>query len=223
MQEVYRQELIPATQVATGYLAVNCHGVLALSGRIVPLRAYPFTIPRLPKPGEIAIDGINFPDKDFRNWIKANVTGAGDSNLSQYEISTVACIDVTGYKNIKSLKGIEFFTSLKYLVCNGLDITELDVSKNTSLNRLECFNNNRLNILTVSGADALKILYCYNTGISSLDVSNNVHLNYLYAYDCDLRGKSKKPIYCRTKNKRDLSLYAERRPIEKGRRFCVHG
>jgi hypothetical protein len=63
-----------------------------------------------------------------------------DGKLSEEEIAAVPVLDVME-KNIASLKGIEFFTALTDLYCDGNQLTSLDVSKNTALQLLGCFGN----------------------------------------------------------------------------------
>ena len=48
---------------------------------------------------------------------------------------------------LSDLGGIEYFTGLTYLNCGSNKLTTLDVSKNTALTELRCYNNN------LTGAD----------------------------------------------------------------------
>ncbi len=124
-------------------------------------------------PSGIAIDEINFPDEIFRNWVLAKDYGA-DGILTDEEIATVNTIYV-GSENISDLKGIEFFTALKYLYCYYNQLTTLDVSKNTALTELLC-SNNQLTSLDVSKNAALMSLSCPNNQLTSLDLSKNTAL-----------------------------------------------
>ena len=121
----------------------------------------------------ITIDATNFPDENFRNWVLAQNYGA-DGILTDEEIATVNTIYV-GSENISDLKGIEFFTALKYLYCYYNQLTTLDVSKNTALTELLC-SNNQLTSLDVSKNAALMSLSCPNNQLTSLDLSKNTAL-----------------------------------------------
>ena len=124
----------------------------------------------------VAVDGQNFPDTNFRNWVKAQSYGS-DGILTTSEIAAVTKIDVSN-KSISSLKGIEYFTALTELKCFFNQLTELDVSKNTALGYLYCYDN-QLKSLDVSKNTALIWLYCNANQLTSLDVSNNTALTTL--------------------------------------------
>ena len=124
----------------------------------------------------IAIDATNFPDENFRNWVKDQSYGS-DGILSKDEIEGVTSINVS-YEDIANLKGIEYFTALTYLNCDQNQLTSLDVSKNTALTSLDC-SNNQLTELDVSKNTALIQLWCYDNQLTSL-VSKNTALTYLH-------------------------------------------
>ena len=86
------------------------------------------------------------------------------------------------YKGIKSMQGIEFFTTVTSLSCNGNQLTSLDVSKNTALTWLSC-NGNQLASLDVSKNTALTWLSCHENQLASLDVSKNTSLTTLWCSD----------------------------------------
>ena len=150
--------------------------------------------------GGITIDEATFPDETFRNWILKQSYGK-DGVLTEQEIAGVKEIDVA-YMDIKSLKGIEFFTALERLFCFNNQLTELDISqntalidliidqnkltmldvtKNTALDRLSC-DNNLLTELDVSKNTLLITLSCYNNQLTALDVSQNTILKDLRCY-----------------------------------------
>ena len=87
----------------------------------------------------VVIDETNFPDNDFLLWAKAQ-TFADDDYLTDKEAASVTAIDVSS-KGIFNLKGIEHFTALKTLNCSGNQLTALDVTKNTALTELYCYDN----------------------------------------------------------------------------------
>lgn len=88
----------------------------------------------------ISIDAGNFPDKNFRNYIKNNFDLNDNGRLDTKEISAVKTINVAS-ESIKDLTGIAVFTNLKSLICYGNKLSSLDVSKNTKLERLDTGND----------------------------------------------------------------------------------
>ncbi|MBQ6200185.1 MAG: fibronectin type III domain-containing protein, partial [Prevotella sp.] len=58
--------------------------------------------------GAVTIDETTFPDENFRKWVLSQKYGK-DGILTEEEIAKVESIDVA-YQDIKSLKGIEYFT-----------------------------------------------------------------------------------------------------------------
>lgn len=153
----------------------------------------------------IAIDAVNFPDANFRSIVTENYDTDKDGNLSDTEIAAVEKIDCVD-KGISSLKGIEYFTALKVLLCSQNQLTVLDVSKNIELSLLSCYRNqlatldigknavleelycddNQLTTLNISENPSLKILRCYQNQLSALDVSKNTMLTELSCDDNQL-------------------------------------
>ena len=142
----------------------------------------------------IRIFGDNFPNYEFRQYLKANIDKDGDGYLNDTELN-IRKLDVSG-QHIANLKGIEFFPNLEilycynnkltsldvsqnpalqYLYCSNNNLTSLDVSKNTNLTELEC-NENQLTELDVRQNAALTYLSCSKNNLTSLDVSKNTNL-----------------------------------------------
>ena len=144
------------------------------------------------------LNSENFPDENFRKYLngrypKNYIGGAA-------ELKNLTSIN-TGARGIKSIKGVEYFTSLKVLDCSSNEITELDLSKNKKLEKIYCRNNkltslklpentllgvldcsnNQLTSLTLPENNSLKNLDCSNNQLPSLDVSGNTGLQEL---DC---------------------------------------
>ena len=157
------------------------------------------TIETYAAPEDVAIDATNFPDANFRKYVKDNFDkNPTDDVLSQTELDAVTDINVFE-KNIRNLEGIGYFrnlltlnccnnqltsldvsrnTKLYSLVCANTRLTSLDVSKNTVLSSLEC-TYNQLTSLDISKNTELTQMVCYNNQLTSLDVSKNTELNYL--------------------------------------------
>ena len=131
---------------------------------------------------DVAINSANFPDDNFRSYVSSNFDTDSDGVLSDSEIANVDLIDVNSNGSIASLKGIEYFTALTNLDCNGNQLTALDVSSNTALTSLSC-HNNQLTALDVSSNTALTWLWCSSNQLTALNVSNNTALTHLACYD----------------------------------------
>ena len=138
------------------------------------------TIPGYEREEEIAINTANFPDAAFRKYVKRfDLNGSG--GLNQEEIKAVTEISVSN-SGIQSLKGIEFFTSLKTLYCAQNLLSGLDVSKNTKLVYLDC-GDNKLTSLDISKNTRLQSLLCYKNQLKTLNVSKNTKLKMLECSD----------------------------------------
>ena len=117
----------------------------------------------------IAIDASNFPDPDFRTYVKAEFDKDNNNSLNDTERKTVTVINVKD-KLMETLEGIEFFPNLKELDCSINQLSRLDVSQNTALEKLDC-STNQLASLNLSKNAKLKYLYCQQNELTSLDVS----------------------------------------------------
>jgi len=127
-----------------------------------------------PEPGEI----VPIPDAGFKSYCLQWFDSNRDYQISGEEAAAVTEIKCPFY-NIKSLQGIEYFTSLKNLSCCDNDLTTLDVSQNTELVYLNC-SNNRLSQITISRNRALHDLNCTGNQLKTLDVSANPALQTLF-------------------------------------------
>ena len=125
----------------------------------------------------VDINATNFPDDNFRTFVKENCQTDGDDHLSNAEIAAVTNLEP--WANIADLTGIGYFTELKFLDCSHANLTSLDVSKNTKLKTLFC-NSNQLTSLDVSKNTELTTLDCNSNQLISLDVSKNTKLKTLY-------------------------------------------
>ena len=125
----------------------------------------------------VEVNEANFPDENFRNWILSNsdFDAVNDGILTASELKSITYINCEN-KQIKDLKGIEFFTNLTHLHCSSNQLTCLDLSKNTKLKELTCWEN-QLSSLNLGKISTLTDLYCNNNQLHKLDVSNNSEIN----------------------------------------------
>ena len=160
----------------------------------------------------VYINATNFPDAAFRNYV-----GDFDLNKNGYltddEIAYVTQI-IVSLMNITSLKGIEHFTALTYLECNGNQLTALDVSTNKALENLIC-TDNQLSVLDVKANKALVVLDCSKNKLTTLDVSENKNLTILY---CEHNQLTALDV---TKNTELSTLYCYGNKITKGMQTLI--
>ena len=126
----------------------------------------------------LPINEKNFPDPNFRKYIKTYKAGGRDV-LTVEEQRKVESIDVKGW-NISNLKGIEAFPNLKELNCGNNSIQKLDLRQNPELEKLIC-NKNQLTQLDLSKNPKIYHLICSENQLEQLDVS---HLESLVTLDC---------------------------------------
>lgn len=142
---------------------------------------------------------VIIPDPDFLQALQ-NHSPAIDANKDGLiQVSEAKTVDIlyASFKSIKSLKGIEAFTSLTVLYCSNNDLSELDLSANPLLTELDC-SYNKLKELDVSSNmvlnyldcsdnkiaqlklnKSIETLFCGNNKLTELNVSNNVALHTL--------------------------------------------
>ena len=130
----------------------------------------------------LPINEDNFPDDNFRNYIKTYIAG-GSNVLTVEKQRKVESIKVEGW-NISDLKGIEAFPNLKELNCGNNSIRKLDLRQNPELKTLIC-NKNQLTQLDLSKNPQIDYLKCSENQLEQLDVSH-LKLEYLYCSNNDL-------------------------------------
>ncbi|MDC0100630.1 T9SS type A sorting domain-containing protein [Crocinitomicaceae bacterium] len=147
---------------------------------------------------------VNVPDIEFKNVLVNNtaINTNGDNEIQVSEANAFTGFIDCSFQNISDLTGIEAFTALTILRCQGNQLISLDISSNTALTILRCQGNqlisldissntaltklvcyeNQLTSLDVSTNTALEVLLCYTNGLTSLDVSSNTSLTSLDCY-----------------------------------------
>lgn len=130
---------------------------------------------------------IDIPDPNFRKYILENFDIDNDGYISQYEANRVSIIDVQT-NDIETVSGLEYFENLTELYLNGSStgersgrLTQLDLSWNKKLQKLDCSRNN-ISEIDLSHNPELKELSIYECRLNSLDVSHNPELIHLTCY-----------------------------------------
>ena len=142
--------------------------------------------------GSIEINETNFPDRSFRKWLSELSIGL-DGVLTEEEMASVKTIDLRYgeyypmclSETIYNLKGIEYFTELTKLLFDGINLKELDLTKNTKLKEFNGYSYT-LKKLNVSGCSELKALDCAGNPLTELDVSGCTSLTGLYCNNSQL-------------------------------------
>lgn len=130
--------------------------------------------------GYVPINSNTFPDDIFRSYVSNNFDSNLDGFLSKNEIETAIVINVA-MSQVKSLNGIEYFSSLESLDCSYLGLTNLDVSQNTTLKKLYC-QSNKLSSLNLKNNESLLEIDCASNLISAIDIGNLLQLRIFW---CD--------------------------------------
>ena len=165
-----------------------------------------FSIPTFADEGGIAIDETNFPDEEFRWFVKHELDTNKDGLLSKQECEKVTEIKCVS-KDVKNFKGISNFPHLKRFECSknyrgyqndsplfdlsdNVELTELickecqlgniDLSKNINLELLDISSSSDINNLDLTKLTKLKELNVTGVSIYKFDVSQNVELEKLY-------------------------------------------
>ena len=169
--EVYTEETAPTEDTTDGEVIEETETIEMISDNATDLVV------------GIPIDSSHFPDAVFRSYVSNNFDISLDGTLSQEEIAAATSVDF-GYNatDCHDLTGIEYFTQLVDLRCNGSGTIPLtiDVSHNTLLESLVC-NQQCLTSLNLNQNTALTHLSCYGNKLQSLHLTNNTNLRFL---DC---------------------------------------
>lgn len=124
------------------------------------------------------------PDLSFeKNLIALGYdSGPTDGKVLIANISTLTSLNIIANNNgvglVKDLTGIQDFTALTLLNCQGQQLTSLDLTKNTALVTLNC-QNNLLTNLDISKNSSLTTIICNNNKLTNLDVSEKLALTNL--------------------------------------------
>ena len=120
------------------------------------------------------IDASLFPDANFLDFLvnSAKIDVNSDGILVETEATKPTSLKPTE-KGISNLKGIELFTAITTLDCSGNQLTALDLSANTKLTAVYCYNNQIkgeamdaliASLPTVSGSKDFRVIDSTNDG-----------------------------------------------------------
>lgn len=123
----------------------------------------------------------------FMQYCYDNYDVNHDGKLAKSEAEAVRVIDMnrSQYYGLKSLKGIEYFSSLFELDCTGTSLESINVTKNTKL-EIIAIGGTQVSSIDVSKCTELKELDIRRTNITKVNLSKNTKLETLYAYNLAL-------------------------------------
>jgi hypothetical protein len=116
---------------------------------------------------------VLIPDPTFAAYLQSVVPTAMSNNSLDVTNPLVTTSTQTINVNsmgISNLQGIQFFTSLKTLLCPNNLLTNLPSLPN-SLKELQCYNNSLTNLPGLPGS--LQVLHCQNNSLTGLPVLPN--------------------------------------------------
>ena len=112
-------------------------------------------------------------------YVKIDTNNNGEIEQSEATLINRLVISNSG---ISDLTGINFFTGLSSLRCEGNSLTTLDISSLTLIEGLQCQNNQLTSLLfpQISPAtDRSMNIICNNNALTDIDLSSFKHFSYL--------------------------------------------
>ena len=123
--------------------------------------------------GEIPVDAEHFPDAALRTYVTDYCDTNKDNKLSAAECAAVQCIDLFEMQitKVADMTGIEHFTNLRELLACNNQITTLDLSGMTKLEKLDVSGCGKLLSLKLAGCTALTSLDASSCALTALDLT----------------------------------------------------
>ena len=199
-REIHQYNMFSDTNASGDECALTYDLIVWPSGSDVGYSYRHYSVP-------VPIDEYNFPDSEFRNYVRYFLDLNKDNALTWNELARVGSIDVSE-SSIESLEGISYFVVLDRLDCSNAQLQKLDLSFNVFLRYLDCSGNkltsltlgdgsssgvaclypletlncsdNLLTSLDLRQCYSLRGLQCHYNALTSLDISSCEYLNYMY-------------------------------------------
>ena len=139
--------------------------------------------PDLPEAGD------DWIDQDFALRLEQGGYIADASTVRPKDVMRLRNVDISRYgyeyQEVRSLRGIAYFSELDTFRCGGNSIHSIDLTLNTRLTYVNC-EFCAVEELHVFGCKRLLSLSCQNNNISRLDISKNSKLEVLNCQHNDL-------------------------------------
>jgi len=102
---------------------------------------------------------VNIPDANFKAALVNNPTinTNNDTEIDYCEAASYDGLISVVFSSISDLTGIEAFINITGLFCDHNNLTRLDLSKNTALTSISCFNNPLMTELNVANGNNTSI------------------------------------------------------------------
>lgn len=122
---------------------------------------------------DIPIDAAHFPDPTLRTYVTDYCDTNKDNKLSAAECAAVQCIDLFEMQitKVADMTGIQNFTNLRELLMCDNQITTLDLSGMTKLEKLDVSGCSKLQSLKLAGCSALTDLDASSCALTALDLT----------------------------------------------------
>lgn len=138
---------------------------------------------------DVSIDDKNFPDANFRKIVKEEFDNNKNDVLDKEEIINARKIDLIEIDNGEEVESVEGMEKLSFLEDASLGyskISEIDVSKNTSLRKLSLAGT-KVSNLDTSNNQLLWYLDFTGTNVSSIDLTKNPKLEQIHGFDSKIK------------------------------------
>ena len=133
----------------------------------------------------VKIDSAHFPDKVFREYVKEKFDTDKNGTLSSGEIKAAATIEIRD-DDLKSVKGIEYFSELQEFTGHADELKTVDLRKNKKL-RVVSFTSSGIEEIKVDGLDNLEQLTLDGNPITGLNLNGLTALRRLDIPFCNIR------------------------------------
>lgn len=133
----------------------------------------------------VKIDSVHFPDKVFREYVKKQFDTDKNGTLSSGEIKTATVIEIQE-EDLKSVKGIEYFSELQQVTGHADELKTVDLRKNKKL-RLISFAGSGIEEIKVEGLAKLDQLTLGGNPITELNLNGLTSLRILDVTFCNIR------------------------------------
>ena len=113
---------------------------------------------------------VNIPDSIFKSYVLSKCDTNNDGNVQINEASLIDSLIIYNM-GISDLTGMQYFSNLYWIQCDGNNISTLNTSNNPSLRFVVCVGN-QITSIDVSNNPLLFYLDCRDNELSALDFRN---------------------------------------------------
>lgn len=121
-------------------------------------------------------------DLEFRDYLIREFDANQDHKLTKDEAMLITQLIVSS--SVKSAQGIEYFENLEEYIENCGDMTSLDLSKNSKLQKVDCMNMHQLSYLKVP--KNIETILMVRTALKELKLGNMPFLLHIVCEESNL-------------------------------------